>query len=136
MRVRYREQPRTDIDEIRRYLRKQSPSGARNVLRSIYESVKFIAENPGASEATTAAALIRDFIGDSLVWVPGPPLQVLTREIDVLQVSRRSFGQLAPRHGFVAVFAEGRGARWNHLPPGKESAQFVQDSTSQERGLS
>jgi polyhydroxybutyrate depolymerase len=33
--------------------------------------------------------------------------------------------QFAPRHEFVAVFPEGLGGRWNHLPPGKESAQFV-----------
>jgi polyhydroxybutyrate depolymerase len=33
--------------------------------------------------------------------------------------------ELAPRHGFVVVFPEGRGGRWNHLPPGEESTQFV-----------
>jgi plasmid stabilization system protein ParE len=52
MRVRYRAQARADIDEIRRYLQKRSPSGARNVLRSIYVSIKFIVKNPDASEAT------------------------------------------------------------------------------------
>jgi toxin ParE1/3/4 len=52
MRVRYRAQARTDIDEIRRYLQQRSPSGARNVLRSIYAAIKFIAENPHGSEAT------------------------------------------------------------------------------------
>ena len=46
MRVRYRAQALADIDEIRRYLQKRSPSGARNVIRSI------IAENPRASEET------------------------------------------------------------------------------------
>ena len=48
MRVRYRAQARTDIDEIRRYLQQRSPSGARNVLRSI----RAAADNPYASEAT------------------------------------------------------------------------------------
>ena len=57
MRVRYRAQALADIDEIRRYLQKRSPSGARNVLRSIYESVKFIAENPRASEETDDPAV-------------------------------------------------------------------------------
>lgn len=51
MRVRYRAQALADIDEIRRYLQKRSPSGARNVLRSIHAAVKFIAESPrGAGE--------------------------------------------------------------------------------------
>ena len=52
MRVRYRTQARADIDEIRRYLQKRSRSGAQNVLRSIRASVRFIAENPRASEET------------------------------------------------------------------------------------
>ncbi|MBI1867532.1 MAG: type II toxin-antitoxin system RelE/ParE family toxin [Methylocystis sp.] len=52
MRVRYRAQALADIDEIRRYLQKRSPSGARNVLRSIYAAVKFIADNPRGSEET------------------------------------------------------------------------------------
>ena len=55
MRVRYRAQARTDIDEIRRYLQQRSPSGARNVLRSMRAAVTFIAENPYASEATDDA---------------------------------------------------------------------------------
>jgi toxin ParE1/3/4 len=52
MRVRYRAQARADIDEIRRYIRKRSPSGTRNVLRSIRAAVRFIAEHPLASEET------------------------------------------------------------------------------------
>jgi poly(3-hydroxybutyrate) depolymerase len=40
--------------------------------------------------------------------------------------AQSDLGRLAPQAGFVAVFPDGRGARWNHLPPGKESAQFVQ----------
>ena len=55
MRIRYRAQALADIDEIRRYLIKRSPSGARNVLRSIRASVRFIAENPLASEKTDFA---------------------------------------------------------------------------------
>ena len=52
MRVRYRAQALADIDEIRRYLGRRSPSGARSVLHSIYAAIKFIAENPRASEET------------------------------------------------------------------------------------
>ncbi|HMA71866.1 MAG TPA: type II toxin-antitoxin system RelE/ParE family toxin [Xanthobacteraceae bacterium] len=55
MRIRYRAQALADIDEIGRYLIKRSPSGARNVLRSIRASVRFIAENPLASEKTDFA---------------------------------------------------------------------------------
>jgi polyhydroxybutyrate depolymerase len=43
----------------------------------------------------------------------------------VQEARSTGLGELAPREGFVAVFPEGRGGRWNHLPPGKESAQFV-----------
>jgi poly(3-hydroxybutyrate) depolymerase/Flp pilus assembly protein TadD len=35
-------------------------------------------------------------------------------------------GQLAPHHGFAAVFAEGRAGHWNHLPPGKEAREFAE----------
>jgi polyhydroxybutyrate depolymerase len=42
-----------------------------------------------------------------------------------LEAQSSGLGALAPRQGFVAVFPEGRGGRWNHLPPGAESAQFV-----------
>src|SRR5262245_38312942 len=35
-------------------------------------------------------------------------------------------GQLAPQNGFAVVFPEGRGGRWNHVPPGKEAAAFVE----------
>jgi toxin ParE1/3/4 len=52
MRVRYRTPALADIDEIRRYLKKRSPSGARNVLLAIRASVRFIAENTRASEET------------------------------------------------------------------------------------
>jgi polyhydroxybutyrate depolymerase len=34
--------------------------------------------------------------------------------------------QIAPREGWVAVFAEGRGSRWNFFPPSKEPARDVQ----------
>ncbi len=33
--------------------------------------------------------------------------------------------QLGPREGFAVAFPEGRGARWNFFPPGRESAQDV-----------
>ena len=52
MKVRYRAQALADIDEIRRYLQKRGPDGARNVLHSIFGSIKFVGENPHASEET------------------------------------------------------------------------------------
>ena len=51
MRVRVTPRARGDI-EIRRYLRKRSPSGARNVFRSIYSAIQFIGQNPRAAEET------------------------------------------------------------------------------------
>ena len=35
-------------------------------------------------------------------------------------------GQLGPRSGFVSVFPQAVGSRWNAYPPGKETAQFIQ----------
>jgi len=52
MRVRYRTLAQADIDEIRRFLRKRSPTGTRNVLRSIRAAVRFISDNPYAAEKT------------------------------------------------------------------------------------
>jgi plasmid stabilization system protein ParE len=52
MKVRITPRARADIDDIRRYLQKRSPSGARNVLRSIYSAIEFIGENPRAAEET------------------------------------------------------------------------------------
>ena len=40
--------------------------------------------------------------------------------------AQSDLGRLGPQAGFVAVFPDGRANRWNHLPPGKESAQFVE----------
>jgi poly(3-hydroxybutyrate) depolymerase/uncharacterized caspase-like protein len=42
-----------------------------------------------------------------------------------LEAQATGLGQLAPQQGFAAVFPAGRGGRWNHLPPGPESTQFV-----------
>jgi len=46
------------------------------------------------------------------------------RPIDI--ASQTGLSQLAPREGWIAVFREGRGSRWNFFPPGKESARDVQ----------
>src|SRR5262249_6376977 len=40
--------------------------------------------------------------------------------------AQSDIGRLAPQAGLVAVFPDGRANRWNHLPPGKEQAQYVQ----------
>ena len=50
MRIRYRARALADIEDIRSYVEKRSPVGARNVLRSIRSGIKFIAENPYACE--------------------------------------------------------------------------------------
>ncbi len=52
MRIRYRAQALSDIDEIYRYLEKRSPSGALNVLRAIYAGIYLIGEQPYAPQRT------------------------------------------------------------------------------------
>jgi toxin ParE1/3/4 len=53
MRVTYQARALADIDEISQYLEKRSPTGARNVVRAIYDSIRVIAEQPYGSEKTT-----------------------------------------------------------------------------------
>ncbi len=52
MRLVYRAQALDDISGIQRYLEDQSPSGERNVLRSIYASMQLVAENPMSYQRT------------------------------------------------------------------------------------
>ncbi len=52
MRLRYRAQALSDIDEIYRYLEERSPAGAHNVLRALYAGIHIIAERPYASQRT------------------------------------------------------------------------------------
>ena len=52
MKVRITPRARADLQEIRDYISRRSPSGARNVLRSIYSGIAFIAENPRGAIAT------------------------------------------------------------------------------------
>jgi toxin ParE1/3/4 len=52
MRLRFSPRARSDIEQIFQYLDERSPSGARNVLQHIYIALRFIAEQPDASERT------------------------------------------------------------------------------------
>ena len=52
MKVRITPRARADLHEIRDYISRRSPSGARNVLRSIYSGIALISENPRAGTAT------------------------------------------------------------------------------------
>jgi toxin ParE1/3/4 len=52
MKVRFTPRARGDIDQIYRYADQQSSVGARNLLRTIYVAVRFIAEYPEASLQT------------------------------------------------------------------------------------
>jgi plasmid stabilization system protein ParE len=52
MTVRYSPRARNDLNDIFRYLDQRSPTGARNVMRAIYASVQFLAEQPLASQET------------------------------------------------------------------------------------
>jgi plasmid stabilization system protein ParE len=52
MRVTYRARALADIDDIFQYLEKRSPTGAHNVVRAIYDSIRLISEQPYGSERT------------------------------------------------------------------------------------
>ena len=57
MKVRITPRARADLHEIRDYISRRSPSGARNVLRSIYSGITLISENPRAGTATDEDAV-------------------------------------------------------------------------------
>ncbi len=50
--IRYSLRARNDLNNIFQYLDERSPAGARNVMRAIYASVQFLAEQPLASQET------------------------------------------------------------------------------------
>ena len=52
MRVRYTPDAFTDREQIFEYLRERSPGGARNVLASIREAVRLLAEQPYSGYVT------------------------------------------------------------------------------------
>ena len=52
MTVRYSRRAQNDLNDIFQYLDERSPSGARNVMRAIYASIAFLAEQPRASQET------------------------------------------------------------------------------------
>jgi plasmid stabilization system protein ParE len=53
MKVRYRALALADIDKIFNFLNDRSPTGARNVLRALYEPIDEIAAHPLASPRTS-----------------------------------------------------------------------------------
>jgi toxin ParE1/3/4 len=57
MKIRYSPQARDDLQDIFHYLNERSPSGAENVMRAIYASIQFLAENPMASQETGLAEI-------------------------------------------------------------------------------
>jgi toxin ParE1/3/4 len=57
MKIRYSPQARDDLHNIFHYLNERSPSGAENVMRAIYASIAFLAENPLASQETGVAEI-------------------------------------------------------------------------------
>ena len=62
--------------------------------------------------------------------VPGPRPTIIMlhgagrQGIDIAWYT--GLGESAPRAGFVAVFPNGRAARWNFFPPGKETAKDLE----------
>ena len=57
MKLRYSGRAQSDLNDVFRYLDERSPTGARNVMRAIYASIAFLAENPHASEETNSAGV-------------------------------------------------------------------------------
>ena len=55
MKVRITPRARADLAEIRQYVGERSESGVITLLRSIYLTINFIAENPRAAVATDEA---------------------------------------------------------------------------------
>jgi plasmid stabilization system protein ParE len=53
MKVRYRARALSDLEDIYRYLEPRSPTGARNVLKSIYAAITMIADRPYSVERTS-----------------------------------------------------------------------------------
>lgn len=53
MRIRYRARALNDLEEIYRYLEPRSPTGARNVLRTIHAAIDDIAQYPYSAERTS-----------------------------------------------------------------------------------
>ena len=53
MRIRYRARALADLEDIFRFLNERSPTGARNVLRAIHQSIGDIAAHPLASPRTS-----------------------------------------------------------------------------------
>jgi len=52
MRIIYRARALADIDDIYRYIEQRSPTGARNVVHAIHDSIRAIAEQPYGSVRT------------------------------------------------------------------------------------
>ena len=52
MRIIYRARALADIDDIYRSIEQRSPTGARNVVRAIHDSIRAIAEQPYGSIRT------------------------------------------------------------------------------------
>jgi len=52
MKIRYRAQALSDIDEIFQYIQERSPTGAQSVLRAIYAGIHLVGVSPLACERT------------------------------------------------------------------------------------
>ena len=52
MKIRYRAQALSDIDEIFQYIQERSPTGAQSVLRAIYAGIHLVGARPLACEQT------------------------------------------------------------------------------------
>lgn len=63
MRVRYRARALADLEEIERYLAPRSPTGARNVLRAIQNSIDQVALNPLSATQTSDRSVRVKVIG-------------------------------------------------------------------------
>ena len=63
MSVRYRARALSDLDEIYQYLEPRSPTGARNVLRSIHAAIGNLAQYPHSAEQTSEPDIRAKILG-------------------------------------------------------------------------
>jgi toxin ParE1/3/4 len=93
MKLQFTSRARADIEDIYNYLIQRSPSGTRNVLGAIYDSLKFIAEHPYGSEQTdnpeVRATVVRRYRYKIFYSITGETIEVL----HVRHTSRRPWGQ-------------------------------------------
>lgn len=81
MKLQFTSRAGADVEEVYNYLIQRSPSGARNVLKAIYDALNFIAEHPYASEQTdnpqVRASVVRRYPYKIFYSIVGETVRIL-----------------------------------------------------------